>query len=350
MITYPKNRPEKAAPVGSLEENLVTPPGSFLTDCVALFSGEKVAHMGVHQYKDHAGMRNGRSVSGGTLWAEADEERMEMHRKGLVNKAGLEIDLLQEVAATISIYVPKNICVIELGPGTLGAFQSKTLPILKALDRRECTIVDSSPAFLKNICREKEAMNLTIKPVEDDFFLSSNIYQETSDPALLCSFGGIISNLIAPKDTSPPQELLTVTLKIFAEKINSGWILLSFDSEADEREIVDYYKKHALFQLNVFDRMVVELPIERDFDPNAFEYVPLWIPSSRQLAHCAETARMLSFAIGSRSFVLPKGERLHLKNSFKFSTQFFEACCADASLTVEHHWSASNSHAYLLKK
>ncbi len=323
---------------------------NFLADSIALFAGEKAAHMGAHQYCDHVGARNGRSMSGAALWTQADAERERAHKAGDFNKAGAEIHLLGAVAESIAAWMPPSLEVIELGPGTLRSFQTKTLPILKALNRTSCTIVDSSPAFLQNIQDAFHADDMAIRAIEDDFFLGGAAYQTECRPALLCSFGGIISNMIAPLGTEPSASALVSTLQVFAEKIRDGYVLLAFDSNPDGHDVLAYYAKHALFQVNIFDRMAAELPMTGDFDPAAFAYTPEWIENARQLGHIVTASRPLSFTLGARDFRISRGQKFHIKNSFKFTPAFFERCCRDAGLMVLRHWAEHRSHCFLLGK
>ena len=45
---------------------------SFLQGSLDLFTGKRSGHMGSYQYVDHAGMRDGVSMSGAKLWAEVE--------------------------------------------------------------------------------------------------------------------------------------------------------------------------------------------------------------------------------------------------------------------------------------
>ncbi len=306
--------------------------------------------MGPHQYNDHAGMRDGRSMSGARLWAEAEAQREIEHLNGTPNKLGAELMLVDTVAASIDHHVPFGTKVIELGPGTLRSFRKKTIPLLRALQTRSCIIVDKSAAFLKDIKVSEQALGLEITPLDDDFFIGDHSFQQDDRPALVCAFGGVISNLVAPVSLLEPMELLSGTLKNFANAIHRGWLLVAFDSTDDSKDVSAYYAKHALFQLNIFDRMAVELPITGDFDPAAFAYVAKWLPESRQLAHLAVLQRDLNFAIGQQSFALKQGQNFHLKNSFKFSEAFFEQCVQRAGLSVIKRWICADSRFYLLGK
>ena len=306
--------------------------------------------MGPHQYIDHAGMRNGKSMSGARLWAEAEAAREAEYTSGSPNKLGTELALLQDVAHDIHNFIPSGAKVIELGPGTLRSFRKKTLPLIRALKSNDCLIIDISAAFLKDITVAESAAGIRITPIEEDFFAGASNYQKGNEPVLVCAFGGIISNLVAPLSDTLPEKLLSDTLANYSNTIRNGWMLVAFDSSEDPEAITAYYSKHALFQLNIFDRMLVELPLEGDFDPGAFDYKTNWRAASNQLGHMAFVNRDLDFKLAGHAFSFKKGHALHIKNSFKFASDFFEKCCTLAHLKIAHSYTLGNSRCYLLRK
>jgi len=321
----------------------------FLIDSLDLFRGRRIAHMGLHQYSDHAGMRDGKSMSGARLWAEAEASREADYAKGLSNKAGAELETLKAAAQSITDMLPRQTNVLELGPGPLQAFRVKTLPVLQALHSTDYVMIDLSAAFLKDIKTGTKIAGLSLTAIEDDFFCAQKPYIESDAPVLVCAFGGIISNLIAPLSDSPPEALLIATLAGFAKTLARGWLLVTFDSSDDGARVSDYYRRHALFQLNIFDRMAVELPLEGAFDPKAFDYTPEWRSGAHQLGHIATVNRDLHFCLDGQAIHLEKGRRLHLKNSFKFAPAFFEYCCAQANLSVIHRWVKDEAYCLLLR-
>ena len=318
---------------------------TFLTSSIDWFLGRRASHMGAEQYVAHGGFRAGQSTSGAALWAAAEAERYAASG----NMVNAETNLLQLVAKEISQEIPTRTPVIELGPGTTTAFRNKTLPIVQAIQSRTCVLVDESTAFLRQIANEDALdKNLKIQPIVDDFFENDTAYLD--EQSLVCSFGSTISNIINPINAELPRIALTQSLSKMACAARSGWLMVGFDSDQDGERIKSYFKKHALFQLNVFDRMATELPITGDFDPLEFRYRPEWIAPSGQLAHVALANRTMNFQIGTTSISLKKDQKLHIKNSYKFMPEFFEACCYAAGLEVIKSWSnGSPARIYLLK-
>jgi uncharacterized SAM-dependent methyltransferase len=301
--------------------------------------------MGPEQYVAHKGTRDGKSTSGALLWALAEEERASA--KG--NMVNAETNLLRKVAEEIGNDVPDGIAVIELGPGTAAAFKNKTLPIIEKLQSDICVLVDESKAFLDQISStEGLPHRIQIKSVIDDFFENDLAY--FPEEALVCSFGSTVSNILNPISALPPRVALVDSLSKLAHAANNGWMLVGFDSDKDGERIKTYFRQHSLFQLNVFDRMACELPIQGDFDPKAFSYKPEWIAASGQLAHIAVVGKDMKFSIAGQHFFLNKDRELHIKNSYKFAPKFFENCCLEAGLEVLRVWSDdSSAKIYLLK-
>jgi uncharacterized SAM-dependent methyltransferase len=185
-------------------------------------------------------------------------------------------------------------------------------------------------------------------PVIDDFFDGEKI--PYIDKALVCSFCSTVGNIPAPLSQNPPRRELAYALSKMADAVQNGWLLVAFDTDQNEKHIKDYYAAFDTFQLNIFDRMAVELPMI-NFDPLAFEYEPVWIASSGQLAHMAVVQKDMTFSLGGQKLSVKEGQRLHIKNSFKFSPQLFETCCAAAHLEPIQTWSdTSTTKIYLLKK
>lgn len=294
--------------------------------------------MGPHQYSHHSGSRDNRSTSGAQLWAEI--EAHELNSGAENNIFHSEDVLIRRVARDLRWLIPAATTVMELGPGTPLAFRKKTLPILGALSSIDYVCVDESAAFLSGIKSDTALSQYNVKTIQDDFFEGNRCYLDIFEgETLACLFGSTIGNIPAPVSVFRPHRQLSEHLSTIAGRIQDGWVLLTYDTNHDGPEQCQYYKRHKLFHLNVFDRMAVDLPIVGDFDPCAFEYEPLWVPSSGQMAHLAVVLRDMSFDLAGKKINLKNGQKLHLKNSFKFTHSFFAQCCERANLEIVKTWS-----------
>jgi len=330
---------------------------NFRQDSINFLNGNHV-NMGPHQYEDHAGMRDGVSMSGFRLWLEADQKRAAASEAAGENMASVERATARMVARDIEAeeLLPEALHAIELGPGTVSAFDDQTLPIIRAFHKVSsivCKIVDKSQKFINDIRAEQKFSDIQIDWVNGDFFGDRVRYFDEDKDALLIMFG-TISNLHAPVSNEPPIQELADTLTNLADKIRRGWLLFSFDADQDGEKIKTYYREHPDFQINIFYRMQVEGLAEgwldNRFDPKAFDYEPEWHAGSGQLAHMAVLNRDMTFTMDGQEITLKKGQKLHMKNSFKLTPELFEAACEIAHLDVTRAWLDTSVKFYLMKK
>jgi uncharacterized SAM-dependent methyltransferase len=301
--------------------------------------------MGPDQYVDHTGMRDGASMSGPLLWKKSEDETIS-DSGTMVNS---ETNLLRKSFKLIAEKLCKGVRYVELGPGTVAAFCNKTLLLMRETQSRRATLVDDSSDFLKKILGAA-TQDLEIEAVNDNFFETEFPYVD--DEAVVCSFGSTISNFEGPISKEPPEAILAHGLATMANAAKGGWLLVGFDSDDDGEHLVSFYKRQKLFQLNLFFRIEAELKdkIEGDYDPKAFDYEPEWIPESRQLAHVAVVKRDMNFTLAGHPISLKEGQKLHIKNSFKYTPEFFEKCARLAGLELIGSWlDESKSKIYLLK-
>ncbi|MCK3781360.1 MULTISPECIES: L-histidine N(alpha)-methyltransferase [Sinorhizobium/Ensifer group] len=141
-------------------------------------------------------------------------------------------------------------------------------------------------------------------------------------------FGRTFGNLAVPTNDTHPMEAVVETLKKISNSAKRCWVAISIGSDLRRDVAKSYYEAHPEFQLNVFYRMKAELPVDGNFDPEAFEYEPDVIGGDQfmQVIHTAVVKKNLDFCIGGKDIILLSGERLHLKNSFCFSESFFKKC------------------------
>ncbi|MCL2469939.1 MAG: L-histidine N(alpha)-methyltransferase [Alphaproteobacteria bacterium] len=321
----------------------------FLQDSIDFFTKKRSAHMGVHQYADHAGMRGNIVMSGAQLWRQIEEAELHSTRDNLFHNEEVLVWLMSRELYDV---LPAALPVFEMGPGTASAFQRNILPIMMSLRSIDYVCVDGSKAFLHEIENNGALTGFNVRTIHDDFFENDYCYiKDNQTQALVCLVGGTIGNMEAPMSEALPEKALIHNFFLLARKIRKGWLLVSFDSNDDGEKIKAYYNNHTLFSLNVFDRMAAELSIKGDFDPCGFSYEPYWLASSGQLAHMAVVLDDMSFTLGDKKIDLKKNEKFHLKNSFKFSPSFFMHCSEKAQLEHIKTWSdPSVSSQYCLFK
>ncbi|WP_240545245.1 L-histidine N(alpha)-methyltransferase [Sinorhizobium fredii] len=313
---------------------------SFLETSLQLFRQKYAPDLGAEQYAHHTGVdRNGNPMSGALLWAKAEAQRISSALvTGTTNMVDAELKLAQKLHGRVRDYVQwhhqdercrKGISVLEYGPGTVRAFQQKTLPLVIGLrgETSRCTLVDRSREFLGDIAQLSSALGLKIEFIRGDIF-SGRRYFCDDEAAFIVMFGRTFGNLAVPTNDTHPMEAVVETLKKISNSAKRCWVAISIGSDLRRDVAKSYYEAHPEFQLNVFYRMKAELPVDGNFDPEAFEYEPDVIGGDQfmQVIHTAVVKKNLDFCIGGKDIILLSGERLHLKNSFCFSESFFKKC------------------------
>ncbi|WP_244562519.1 L-histidine N(alpha)-methyltransferase [Ensifer aridi] len=318
----------------------------FLETSLDLFQQKYSPDLGPEQYAKHTGVdRNGNSMSGALLWAKAETQRIRNALDtGATNMVEAEIKLAQELQRRVRDYVQwyhqnersrKGVSVLEYGPGTVRAFQQKTLPLVTDLrgETSRCLLIDRSNEFLGNIAESLSAFGLKIDFIRDDIFSGRRYFLDDEVPFVVM-FGRTFGNLAACISDAPPAEVVVQALKKISNCAKRCWVAISIGSDLRRDAAKSYYEAHPEFQLNVFYRMKAELPIDGNFYPEVFEYEAdiRGDDEFMQVVHTAIVKRNSSFCLKGGNIRLSRGDRLHLKNSFSFSKAFFKQCARLAGL------------------
>jgi len=313
---------------------------SFLETSLELFQQKYAPDLGAEQYVHHCGLdQNGKPMSGALLWARAEAQRIRNARlTGSPNILDVENRLVRKLHQRIRDYVSwhngdelcrNGLSLLECGPGTVRAFQSKTLPLVTNLQgqKSRCILVDRSNEFLLRIAALPLASALRIEFIRDDVF-SGHRYFAEDEAALIVMFGKTFGNLAAPVSDKPPVEAVVRTLQKIANSARQGWLAISVGSDLRGERAQAYYQAHPEFQLNIFYRMRAELLPDGNFFPENFEYKAdiRGDHEFMQVVHTAVVRKDMCFRIDNKEITLRKHDRLHLKNSFCFSAPFFQKC------------------------
>ncbi|MBB4276524.1 MULTISPECIES: L-histidine N(alpha)-methyltransferase [Rhizobium] len=319
---------------------------SFLETSLELFQQKYAPDLGPEQYAHHTGLdRNGNSMSGALLWAKAETQRMNNALvTGTANMVDAEIKLAQKLQQRVRDYVQwyhqgersrSGVSILDYGPGTVRAFQHKTLPLVTSLcgETSRCILVDRSNEFLCDIRQLPSAFGLRIEFIRHDIF-SGRRYFFGDEAAFVVMFGRTFGNLAASISETPPVEAVVQALKKISNSAKRCWVAISIGSDLRKDVAKSYYEAHPDFQLNVFYRMKAELPIDDNFDPEVFDYEADIKGDDKfmQVIHTAIVKRNSTFYLKDKSIKLLDGDRLHLKNSFSFSEAFFKECAHLAGL------------------
>jgi uncharacterized SAM-dependent methyltransferase len=308
----------------------------FLKDSVALLLHRRVAHMGAHQYADHKAMRGDFPMSGALGWQRYEHDCPNYY----ILK--YERELIATAVPDLASFLDEGTSLIDLGTGTLEAVESKSLPIVQTLQSENYVPIDTSLKFCSDAGKiiQKVRPQTLIKPSIENFF-SDDVEPALDKPALGFLGGITIANIEAPISVDRPTGTLVKSLKNLAKIVGGGWLLLSTDANQSETENKAMYSENGLFEINTFDRMAHELPMA-GLDPTGIVYDPVWIAESSQLAHTGVAIKTMSVEVESSEFrgsiTIQKGDRFHLKNSFKYPDEYFLFCLKQAGFMDLKVW------------
>jgi len=295
-----------------------------------MWLGFASGHMGPQMYQHHNGMRDGQPMSGVYTW--------DQHAKFGTIPAYNE-DVFRSCLPEAAKHMENGLPVVEFGPGSM----SDAKAIIKAVGSQEYIPVDCTLEVIKNArVLSDEMPRCTIAPSVIDFFSKKNC-PLIDRPALGVFLGGTVANIPGPVPSKRPRNELISTFKNLTKAIPvGGYLLVSVDVCEDGQRNIALYNEpwHRLFGVNHLYRMAEELPMH-NFDPEGFEYLPVWHEHCGLLAHTVRATKNQNFEMGEENEVLvsvKEGDIFHYNNSFKYNPGLFEDCAQDAGLDVIACW------------
>lgn len=301
----------------------------FFGRCADLWLGLDTGHMGADMYQEHTGMRDGRSMSGVATWNDHAEHGTlpAMNRIALQARVG-------DVARIIRKGTP----IVEYGPTDL------TMRLIEAVKSRTYVMVDSSAALLAfDRSRVERVEGCSVSSFVLDFFAEDNP-AVIERPALGVFLGFTINNLPGPVPRAEPGDQLTRAFRSLLRTLPCGGnFLVAVDCNQNGEDVRRLYKEpwHCAFGVNFLYRIAAEFPT-RGFDPEGFEYHPVWHEECRLLAHTVRAVKDQSFSMGEGpariDVAVRKGDVFHYNNSFKYRPELFESCATQAELEIVECW------------
>lgn len=305
---------------------------TFFDDITDLFLGFRSGHLGKYAYGNY--INDDRTSHTSDHW-----EQVVKKTNNSYSLPNTDSTLLTKACDKLQHFVPEGTNLIDFGVGDTASFYKHILPVVKALESKTYIGVDICQHYLNNLKKIKTSMQDTkIKAINLDFF-SRQAHPISPEPAigvLTCSTIGNIDGSIRRPSLKPE---LTKTLKNLSHLTKQGWLLVSLDTNQDPITLAQNYKTTAIsgFVMSILGRMLNNLPVH-NFDPELFSYEPEWHQDSQLFAHIVVATESQDFSIGSLNIHINHGEKLHLLNSHKFSSNFFESCCDKANMDILNVW------------
>jgi uncharacterized SAM-dependent methyltransferase len=321
----------------------------FFDRCTSLFFGFEAGHMGSDMYYDHSGVRstieNGvvktEPMSGVLTWEEHAKHGSvpRLSRQSFLSRIG-----------NVSELVGKGIPIVEYGPGSM----EDAHRLIEATQSKLYMPADISEGIIEQASELASTVrDCEIRPAIIDLFAGNNA-PLIEEPALAALLGLTITNIRGPVPRAEPKNALVSAFNSLAKPIGigGGYLLVSTHSEQDGERNVNLYseKWHKRFGVNFLYRMQAELPMQ-DFNPDHFEYNPVWYEHCSLLAHTVRATKDQTFTMGEfgeTKVYVRAGDVYHYNNSFKYKQAFFEDCAKLAGLRTIQKWQDDNGMAIYL--
>jgi len=308
---------------------------SFFEQTVDLWLGFSSGHMGPHMYQHHNGVRGEQPMSGVLTW----EKHAEL---GTIPTQSRKIfaEKINDVSGAIDEKLP----IVEFGPGSM---EDANL-LINSIESKEYIPVDCSLGILHQAHTLAASVNdCAIRPAVVDFFSEDNC-SLVEDPAIGVLLGLTIDNIPGPVPKGLPQrELINAFRNLIKSIPAGGYLLVSTDICQDGEQNKELYNEpwHKLFGVNHIYRMSEELPMA-NFDPEGFEYFPVWHEHCSLLAHTVRATKDQTFGMGESGEIIVSvkaGDIFHYNNSFKYRPEFFEQCAEMAGLRLIEKWQGEST-------
>ena len=246
-----------------------------------------------------------------------------------------EISILQKNATDIATKLGEQAMLIEYGSGSL----DKVRILLDALsDPVALCAIDISAEQLK--AASKEVQNaypeLEVLAVEADFTQVVPLPSpETSPKAHVAFFPGSTIGNFAPENARDFLAGISETIGV------DGLLLIGVDLKKDASRLVAAYDDAkgvtAAFNLNLLQRINFELG--GDFDLTLFRHIARYSKVHGRIEMHLESCTDQTVRIGDHAFDFEAGETIHTENSYKFSSDEFQALAQSAGFDHVQSWS-----------
>ncbi|NTG02967.1 L-histidine N(alpha)-methyltransferase [Rhizobium rhizogenes] len=299
---------------------------AFLQESIALFSKTRQGHLIHRMYMSEAAL---------TYWSEFMQ-----HDGYYVTRS--EVALISQFAAAAgeSARHPDGIIGIENGPGTDSALQNKSAVFFSAMPGLHTYVGrDWSPTIVSNVGKVLNERLAGVRIIAD---LAN--YRKQPLPAglgkgrkVMAEFGATRGNMEGLVSDPFPSHVLMAGLRFHRSQLEPGDIyIVTFDSNQDKASVEYAYTSAWLTKwgCELFRTMRQELPIEGKFDPDGFEYVPIFHPGSYLTANNMVALKDMNFTISGREFAVSRGDAFAITNSYKTPVSLFSSIAASAGFEV----------------
>ncbi len=309
---------------------------ALFDDAVDLFTGMRRGHVGRYSYSEP--LFSGDPVRGNELWASF----VRQHRAYYPYYD--EVKLIKRCLPELVNLCDDTRHFVELGAGSIEAFNNKTLPLIKALGPESYTVADICEHSAEEATERlnKILPRISVQQSIGDFFQSLPYVRPHS---LMFLVGCTIGNNVVDWRYENGFVGLVRALRHFAAALRcGGHLVFTYDSNHDEVSLHRAYTHHYLDEMElVFLRC-----LERDLPSvklniQDFRHRVGWYPTKHLLAQEVEVIRDTTILLGGYTFHLQAGQKLHNENCFKYTDDMVMQAATAAGFVVTKLFSQAES-------
>ncbi len=251
-----------------------------------------------------------------------------------------ELALLDSIGPEIASLTGPDAVVVEWGSGS----SWKVRKLLDALDRpAEYIAIDISREHLLAAAADiaKDYRDVKIGAVCADF-----LEHITLPDKAIFGKGRKLGFLPGSTIGNFAPDTAARILRRIAEVVGSGGaLLIGADLQKDESRLLAAYDDAggvtAEFNLNVLDRMTVELGAKLDRD--AFAHEVRYNKDAHRIEMHLRAKYATTIEVSGKSFAFAEGETIHSENSHKFTPDSFQAIAAQAGFERQKVWTDADN-------
>lgn len=298
----------------------------FLQESIDLFSKKRQGHLIHRMYMTHDAL---------LYWSEFMQ-----HDGYYVTRS--EVMLINAFASAAGAFAKHQdgVIGIENGPGTASALSTKSAVFFSAMPGLHTYVGrDWSPTItgiLSDVLRDQLA-NVRIVPDLANYRTQALPSGLGNGRKVMAEFGATRGNMQGLISDPFPIDILTDGLRFHRSQLDPGDLyIVTFDANQDKDSIEYAYTSVWLTRWGreLFRIMSKELPIEGDFDPEGFEYVPIFHGQTHLTANNMVALKSMSFTLGGLQFRIRRGDAFAITNSYKTPVSLFRSIAEKAGFEV----------------